>query len=148
MRKLEKSERRRSERNSFLACSFSTARVVRSGEANAYFLPRSTAAQGGTDINLLHISGSSGEGISTVIVFVVVVILLSLGGVHFCENVFVDEVLNNAVCLRLVSEGNAACDDLLMGCRISVHVDMHVPVWCVHRNGRERVTQHIRVFFE
>ena len=38
MRKLEKSERRRSERNSFLACSFSAARVVRSGEANAYFL--------------------------------------------------------------------------------------------------------------
>ena len=37
--------------------------------------------QGGTDIDLLHISGSSGEGVSTVIVFVVVVILLSLGGV-------------------------------------------------------------------
>ena len=38
MRKLEKSERRRSERNSFLACSFSAARKVRSDEANAYFL--------------------------------------------------------------------------------------------------------------
>ena len=38
MRKLEKSERRRSEHNSFLACSFPVARVVRSGEANAYFL--------------------------------------------------------------------------------------------------------------
>ena len=38
MCKLEKSERRRSERNSFLACSFPAARVVRSGEANAYFL--------------------------------------------------------------------------------------------------------------
>ena len=40
-----------------------------------------TNRQGGTDIDLLHISGSSGEGISTVIVFVVVVILLSLGGI-------------------------------------------------------------------
>ena len=38
MRKLEKSERRGSERNSFLACSFSAAREVHSGEANAYFL--------------------------------------------------------------------------------------------------------------
>ena len=35
---LEKSERRRSNRNTFLACSFSAARVVLSGEANAYFL--------------------------------------------------------------------------------------------------------------
>ena len=38
-----------------------------------------TNRQGGTDIDLLHISGSSGEGISTVIVFIVVMILLSLG---------------------------------------------------------------------
>ena len=38
-----------------------------------------TNRQGGTD--LLHISGSSGEGVSTVIVFVVVVNLLSLGRV-------------------------------------------------------------------
>ena len=40
-----------------------------------------TNRQGGTDIDFLHISVSSGEGISMVIVFVVVVILLSLGGV-------------------------------------------------------------------
>ena len=38
MRKLEKSERRRSERNPFLACSFAAAQEVRSVEANAYFL--------------------------------------------------------------------------------------------------------------
>ena len=36
--KLEKSERRKSERNSFLACSFPAALEVRSGEANVYFL--------------------------------------------------------------------------------------------------------------
>ena len=34
---------------------------------------------GGTDIDLLHISGSSGEGVSTEIVFVVTVLLLSQG---------------------------------------------------------------------
>ena len=33
---------------------------------------------GGTDIDLLHILGSSGEGVSTVIIFVVTVLLLSL----------------------------------------------------------------------
>ena len=38
MRKLEKSERHGSERNSFLACSFSAECEVRSDEANAYFL--------------------------------------------------------------------------------------------------------------
>ena len=38
MRKLEKCERRRSERNPFLACSFAAAQEVRSTEANAYFL--------------------------------------------------------------------------------------------------------------
>ena len=38
MRKLEKSEDCGSKRNSFLACSFSAAREVRSDEANAYFL--------------------------------------------------------------------------------------------------------------
>ena len=38
MRKLEKCERRRSERNPFLACSFAAAQEVRSVEANAYFL--------------------------------------------------------------------------------------------------------------
>ena len=37
--------------------------------------------QGGTDIALLHISGSSGEGISMVIIFVVMILLLSLGAV-------------------------------------------------------------------
>ena len=37
--------------------------------------------QGGTDIDLLHISGSSGEGVSTVIIFIVTVLLLSLAGV-------------------------------------------------------------------
>ena len=45
MRKLEKSERRRSERNSFLACSFAAAQEVRSVEANAYFLVTSPAAK-------------------------------------------------------------------------------------------------------
>ena len=38
IRKLEKSERRKSERNSFLACSFPAALEVHSGEANVYFL--------------------------------------------------------------------------------------------------------------
>ena len=37
--------------------------------------------QGGTDINLLHISGSSGKGVSTVIIFVITVLLLSLRAV-------------------------------------------------------------------
>ena len=37
--------------------------------------------QGGTDIDLLHISGSSGEGVSTVIIFIVTILLLSLAGV-------------------------------------------------------------------
>ena len=37
--------------------------------------------QGGTDIDLLHISGSSDEGVSTVIIFVITVLLLSLGAV-------------------------------------------------------------------
>ena len=37
--------------------------------------------QGGTAIDLLHISGSSGEGVSTVIIFIVTVLLLSLGAV-------------------------------------------------------------------
>ena len=40
-----------------------------------------TNRQGGTDIDLLPISGSSGEGVSTVIIFIVVIILLSLGAV-------------------------------------------------------------------
>ena len=40
-----------------------------------------TNRQGGTDIDLLHISGSSGEGVSMVIIFIVIVLLLSLGGV-------------------------------------------------------------------
>ena len=40
-----------------------------------------TNRQGGTDIDLLHISGSSGEGVSTVIIFIVTVLLLSLAGV-------------------------------------------------------------------
>ena len=60
--------------------------------------------------------------------------------VHLCDDVFVDEILNNAVRLRLISEGNAARDDLLMGFRILINADMHVPVWCAHRNGREQVT--------
>ena len=38
MRKLEKSERRKSEDNSFLACSFPAAQMVRSGEANVQLL--------------------------------------------------------------------------------------------------------------
>ena len=37
--------------------------------------------QGGTDIDFLHISGSSGEGVSTVIIFIVTVLLLSLRAV-------------------------------------------------------------------
>ena len=40
-----------------------------------------TNRQEGTDIDLLHISGSSGEGVSTVIIFIVIVLLLSLAGV-------------------------------------------------------------------
>ena len=36
--------------------------------------------------------------------------------VHLCNDVFVDKILNNTVRLGLVSEGNAACNDLLMGC--------------------------------
>ena len=38
MCKLEKSERRKGERNSFLACSFPAAQTVRSGEANVQLL--------------------------------------------------------------------------------------------------------------
>ena len=38
MCKLESSERRKSERNSFLACYFLAAQVVRSGEANVQLL--------------------------------------------------------------------------------------------------------------
>ena len=56
------------------------------------------------------------------------------GYIPLGDDVFVDEVLDNAVCLRLVPERDAACDDLLMWCRVLVHTDVHVSVWCAHRN--------------
>ena len=70
------------------------------------------------------------------------------GYVHFGDDIFVDEVLDNAVRLPLVSEGNAARDDLLMGCRVLIHTDVHVPVWCAHRNGREQITQRFLIFLK